>query len=167
VDDEDAARDVVSEVRAMTEVYDIQETELDEEMCWRMLARAGFGRVGFVEGDGVVVLPVNAAVSDRRVIFRTRSGSSLARKAGANVGFEADHTDRVSESGWSVVVRGRLVDATDTAEAQRWSNLTVHPWAPPPRDRWMMIEPTQVTGRMIERHRRIDVGGRLSYMPPD
>ena len=151
----------------MNEVYDIHETELGEDLCWRMLARAGFGRVGFVDGDDVVVLPVNVAVSDRRVIFRTRSGSSLAKQAGCSVGFEADHTDRVSESGWSVVVRGRLVDATDTPEAERWSEFTVHPWAPPPRDRWMMIEPTTVTGRMVERHRRIQPDGRLSYMPPE
>jgi nitroimidazol reductase NimA-like FMN-containing flavoprotein (pyridoxamine 5'-phosphate oxidase superfamily) len=151
----------------MNEVYDVTETELDEELCWRMLARAGFGRVGFVEGDDVVVLPINAAVDKRRIIFRTRAGTSLARIAGSNVGFEADHTDRVSESGWSVVVRGRLVDVSASPEVKDWSDFAVHAWAPPPRDRWMMIEPSCVTGRLIERHRRIDAGKRLPYMSPD
>ena len=152
----------------MNEVFDIQETELDENLCWRMIARTGFGRVCFVDGDDVVVLPVNTAVHGRRLIFRTRSGSSLARIAGAKVGVEADHTDRVSESGWSVVVRGRLVDVTDSPEVQGWDEHSVHPWAPPPRDRWMMIEPIKVTGRLIERHRRIEQPGvRVSYMPPD
>jgi nitroimidazol reductase NimA-like FMN-containing flavoprotein (pyridoxamine 5'-phosphate oxidase superfamily) len=158
---------VAWEVRVMNEVFDIHETELEEDLCWRMIARAGFGRVAFVDDDGVAVLPVNAAVHDHRLIFRTRSESSLARVAGATVGFEADHTDRVSESGWSVVVRGTLVDVTDSPEVEHWDEYSVHPWAPPPRDRWMMIEPSRVTGRLIERHRRLEPDVRVPYMAPD
>jgi hypothetical protein len=102
------------------------------------------------------------------VVFRTGWTSSLASLgAGAHVGFEADHEDHVAESGWSVLVRGRLRDVTDSAESKSWSELAVHPWAPPPRDRWMMIEPSMVTGRIVQRHRRLAPGEQVSYMPPD
>jgi uncharacterized protein len=152
----------------MGDEFDIRMTELDEEACWRMLARVAVGRVGFAEGDEVVVLPVNSAVQGGRVIFRTAQGSSLAMRGdGAQVAFEVDHTDRVAESGWSVLVRGRLWDVTESAETKTWRDVTVHAWAPPPRDRWMAIEPHAVTGRMIERHRVIAAGQRVSYMPPD
>jgi uncharacterized protein len=152
----------------MSDSFEIKMIELDEEACWRMLARAAVGRVGFADGNEVIVLPVNAAVHGRRVIFRTAEGSSLATRGdGAQVAFEADHTDRIAESGWSVLVRGRLWDVTDSAETKTWSEMAVHPWAPPPRDRWMAIEPHSVTGRSIERHRVLAAGRRVSYMPPD
>jgi hypothetical protein len=31
----------------------------------------------------------------------------------------------------------------------------------------MMIEPTRVTGRMIQRHRNLPAGVQVPYMPPD
>jgi nitroimidazol reductase NimA-like FMN-containing flavoprotein (pyridoxamine 5'-phosphate oxidase superfamily) len=157
------------EMIIMTDEFDITVTELDEETCWRLLARAGFGRVGFVDSDDeLVVLPVNAGVHDRRVIFRTAEATSLARRGdGAMVAFEADHTDPVAEAGWSVVVRGRLRDVTDKQVPAEWHEFAVHPWAPPPRDRWMVIEPVRVTGRMVERHRRVTSAVRVPYMPPD
>jgi nitroimidazol reductase NimA-like FMN-containing flavoprotein (pyridoxamine 5'-phosphate oxidase superfamily) len=152
----------------MAAEYELMMDELDEDTCWRLLGRAGFGRVAFVRDGDVAVLPVNSAVVDRRVVFRTGWTSSLASLgAGARVGFEADHADYVAESGWSVLVRGRLSDVTDGPESKSWSELAVHPWAPPPRDRWMMIEPTLVTGRIVQRHRRLAPGEQVSYMQPD
>jgi hypothetical protein len=153
----------------MADEFDIAMTELDEQACWRLLARASFGRVGFVdEDDELVVLPVNIGVHDRRVIFRTAAGTSLARRGdGSTVAFEADHTDQVAEAGWSVVVRGRLRDVTEGPIPPEWDEFAVHPWAPPPRDRWMVIDPVRVTGRMVERHRRVASEMRVPYMAPD
>ena len=152
----------------MDDDYDITVEELDEPTCWRLVARAGFGRVGFVHAGEVMVLPVNAAEWDRRVIFRTAAGTSLALAGtGPVVAFETDHTDRVAESGWSVVVRGRLWDVTHRTETAERHQPLVRPWAPPPRSIWMMIEPTTVTGRMIQRHRHLPPGARREYMPPD
>jgi hypothetical protein len=152
----------------MAEKYEIVMDELDEDTCWRLLGRAGFGRVAFIREGDLAVLPVNSTVVDRRVVFRSGWTSSLASLgAGAHVAFEADHTDLVAESGWSVLVRGLLWDVTERPESKGWSEFAVHPWAPPPRDRWMMIEPTLVTGRMIQRHRRLAVGEQVPYMQPD
>jgi nitroimidazol reductase NimA-like FMN-containing flavoprotein (pyridoxamine 5'-phosphate oxidase superfamily) len=139
--------------------YDIIVDELDEETCWRLLSQAGFGRVGFVHGDEVMVLPVNSAISAERVVFRTADDAMLAAAGdGSIVAFEADHTDRMVESGWSVLVRGRMWDVTDRPETETWHELTVRPWAPGARSRWMSIEPTAITGRRIHRQRKLQRG---------
>lgn len=152
----------------MHDEYDITMDELDEATCWRLATRVGFGRVGFVLDDEIMVHPVNVAVTEGRVVFRTSSGSSLARAGdGSSVAFETDQTDRVAESGWSVLIRGRLRDVTGRPESAAWHQLLVRPWAPPPQEVWMTIEPSAVTGRMIHRHRHLPSGARVSYMPPD
>jgi nitroimidazol reductase NimA-like FMN-containing flavoprotein (pyridoxamine 5'-phosphate oxidase superfamily) len=151
------------------EQFDIVVTELDEETCWRLLARAGFGRIGFADQNGEqALLPVNAGIDGHRIVFRTSEESSLARLGdGSTVAFEADHTDHVAEAGWSVVVRGRMWDVADESVPPEWNEFALHPWAPPPRHRWMVIEPVRVTGRMVERHRRLTPGSRVPYMAPD
>jgi nitroimidazol reductase NimA-like FMN-containing flavoprotein (pyridoxamine 5'-phosphate oxidase superfamily) len=147
--------------------YDIEMSALTEETCWRMLAREAFGRIGLLDWNELTVLPVNVGVSKRRLVFRTTAGSTLARHAGgAKVAFESDHIDPVAESGWSVIVKGRLWDVTDEPEVANWSDFAVRAWAPPPHDRWMMIEPTMVTGRLVQRHRRLATLG-VPYMSPD
>jgi len=131
----------------MNDEYDIIVDELDEETCWRLLARAGFGRVGFVKEEAVIVLPVNSAVSDGRVIFRTAGDASLAAAGdGSVVAFEADHTDRVAESGWSVVVRGR---GRETDPPEPHAEESVVPWAPGVRDHWVRIDAETISGRRI------------------
>lgn len=152
----------------MDEEYEIVADELDEPTCWRLLARIGFGRVGFVHAGDVVVLPVNVAVIGQRVVFRTGEHTSLAAAGdGTTVAFEADHTDQVAESGWSVLVRGQLHTVTDAADTAALQESGLHPWAPDSRDRWMTITPTKITGRMIQRHRNLPPGYRVPYMPPD
>lgn len=151
----------------MEEHFEVVVDELDEETCWRLLARAGFGRVGFRDGAEVAVLPVNAVVRDRRVIFRTGSGTSLAEAVGTGVAFEADHTDDVAESGWSILVRGRLTEISDAGQLAALHGSRLRPWAPAPRDHWMEIEPSRVTGRTIQRHRLVPAGAHLPYMPAD
>jgi uncharacterized protein len=149
-----------------SEEYEVTVDELDEETCWRLVAQEGFGRVAFIHDFELWILPVNTAVVGGRVVFRTADDSML-RAAGNNsmVAFEADHTDRVNETGWSVVVRGRLRDVTDKPETGAWHELTVRPWAPGPRNRRMLIDPSAISGRMINR-RRLLAGRRPTITPP-
>ena len=134
--------------------YEIIVDELDEETCWHLVAQEVVGRVAFIHDFELWILPVNSAVVGGRVVFRT-SDDSMLRAAGDNslVAFEADHTDRVNETGWSVLVRGRLRDVTDKPETSAWHELTVRPWLPGPRNRRMVIEPSAISGRMIRRRR--------------
>jgi uncharacterized protein len=80
--------------------YIVQMDVLDLDVCWRLIARTRFGRVGFVIDGQPGVLPVNCGVLNRQVVFRTGSDTTLgAMDDRSAVVFETDHTDEVAESG--------------------------------------------------------------------
>ena len=127
--------------------------DLEEAVCWRLVSRVAVGRVGFVYDGEPVVLPVNSIVVDGKIAFRTAGDSMLHDLGdGARVAFEADHIDAVAESGWSVLVRGNLWEVVDDELRDLLIGASTHPWAPGPKDRWMVIEPSIVSGRSITRH---------------
>ena len=147
--------------------YVISYDQLVDDVCWRLLARSSFGRVVFCQDGEPGALPVNSAVADRTIVFRTSADTTFFELShGSRVAFEADHTDHIAESGWSVLVRGTLHEVTDPVEIEALASLPVHPWAPGTRDRWMRIVPDSVTGRTISRHLSVPDGSRLPYMPP-
>ncbi len=151
----------------ITDHYNVNLELLDEATCWRLLARAAFGRVAFFHAGELHVLPVNAAVRAGKVIFRVPDGSLIAAAGnGAMVAFESDEIDRSAESGWSVLVRGSLSDVTDTPAATAWDELTVRSWAPGGRGRWMCVEPTSVTGRILSRQRVLGRPGDVADHSP-
>jgi uncharacterized protein len=151
----------------ITDHYEVNLEVLDDATCWRLLARAGFGRIAFFHDDELHVLPVNAAIKAEKVIFRALDGSLLAAAGhGATVAFESDEIDLSAESGWSVLVRGSLWDVTDTPAATAWDELTVRSWAPGRRGRWMCVEPAAVTGRILSRQRVLDRPGELADPSP-
>jgi nitroimidazol reductase NimA-like FMN-containing flavoprotein (pyridoxamine 5'-phosphate oxidase superfamily) len=148
--------------------YIVSTVELEEALCWRLLARAWVGRVAFIEGGLPSALPVNCSVLARNVVFRTGEETTLYDLGdGSPVAFEVDQTDRVAEAGWSVLVKGTLWEVTDADERSGLAELPVHPWAAGTKDRWMKIVPSAVSGRMISRHRAMLDGIRVPYMPPD
>ncbi|WP_255276608.1 pyridoxamine 5'-phosphate oxidase family protein [Actinomadura madurae] len=51
--------------------------ELDRAECLRLISGGAIGRVAFDDGEGPTVIPVNYAVADDAVVFRTSvSGGS-------------------------------------------------------------------------------------------
>jgi nitroimidazol reductase NimA-like FMN-containing flavoprotein (pyridoxamine 5'-phosphate oxidase superfamily) len=149
--------------------YSISMDVLDTEVCWRLISRTRFGRVGFVVDGEPGVLPVNCGVLDRQLVFRTGRDMTLGQLAGGTtVAFEFDHLDPVAESGWSVLVRGSIWVVDDPDELARLTALdNLHPWAPGVKDRYMKIVPAKITGRVISRHRDLPPGIHVPYMPPD
>ena len=142
--------------------------DLVPDVCWRLLGRRVVGRVGFVSDGRPCVLPVNYGVVGEAIVFRTATDTSLhGVPSGAAVAFEIDDTDEMSETGWSVVVHGTLVEITGEADCEDTSALAVHPWAPGRRDRGMKITPLHITGRAISRRRSHVDGELLPYMAPD
>jgi nitroimidazol reductase NimA-like FMN-containing flavoprotein (pyridoxamine 5'-phosphate oxidase superfamily) len=141
--------------------------EVDEATCWAMLIGRGVGRIGFA-GDGRLhIRPVNFAVVNRSVVFRTTEQSLLGRQIdGAEVVFEVDHTEEVAESGWSVVVNGNMYKVPHPETDLLLRELPLHPWAPGVRDRWFRILPSSVSGRIIDRQRRQQPDSPMSYMTP-
>jgi nitroimidazol reductase NimA-like FMN-containing flavoprotein (pyridoxamine 5'-phosphate oxidase superfamily) len=137
----------------MDGTYVVNYEDLEEAVCWRLVSRVAIGRVGFIYDGEPMVLPVNSMLTEGKIAFRT-AGDSMLHELGDGelVAFEADHVDPVAESGWSVLVRGNLWAVDDAALLERLASAAAHPWAPGPKDRWMVIEPTKVSGRSITRH---------------
>jgi len=119
--------------------------------CFDLLEPGGVGRVGFTSADGIMMLPVNFAVTGKTIIFRTAPDTLLALCADARVSFEVDRLDEALHEGWSVLVHGHAHRVTDEREVQHLEDgAHVEPWAAGARDVYMRIAPTRISGRRIQ-----------------
>ena len=119
--------------------------------CFGLLELGGVGRVGFASADGIMMLPVNFAVTGKGIIFRTAPDTLLALYANAQISFEVDHLDEALREGWSVLVHGRAHTITDEREVKRLEDsIHLEPWAAGARDVYVRIAPTRISGRCIE-----------------
>lgn len=115
---------------------------LSDQECWELVADASVGRIGLLATDEPEIYPVNFAVDSRTIVFRTASGSKLhAMLSNAKVCFEVDGLEPVSNTGWSVLVKGHAECPTDTGRLER---LGLRPWAQGFKPIWMRIRPTAV-----------------------
>jgi uncharacterized protein len=117
-------------------------TEAD---CWQMLRTQVIGRIAAMVDNQIEIFPVNYAVDDRNIVFRTNVGRKLAGLAAGEVAFEVDAVDTDVHAGWSVVVRGMVNEVTRLAEEERKEGA---PWAGP-KGLLIRLEPTSVTGRRV------------------
>lgn len=135
-----------------TEVSDIVE-RLDEEHCLEHLHASTLGRIAFRTGEDIDIFPVNYACDGSIVVFRTASEARLAMAPRDHVTFEVDGWDPDQRIGWSVVLKGVVLDVTagkdpfSTALRAR----KVVPLAPGRRERWMAVYPSSITGRRFRR----------------
>src|SRR4051794_34034864 len=129
---------------------------LSVERCWDLLQTMPVGRLA-VMGDGRPdVFPVNFAVLDRAIVFRTEMGAKLHALATYGwVALETDHIDTEGRRGWSVVVKGRATELTRAEDVALASKLALELWVPGEKSRWVRIDPTEVTGRRL----RVGVDG--------
>jgi nitroimidazol reductase NimA-like FMN-containing flavoprotein (pyridoxamine 5'-phosphate oxidase superfamily) len=123
---------------------------LSRTECLRLLASAKVGRVVYTEGALPAVTPVNFALDGTVVVFRTATGSRLARATqGAVVAFEVDRIDEDSQRGWSVVVTGVAEPVGGTSELLRVEQRGLVSWAGVERSHYVRIVPAVVTGRRV------------------
>ena len=129
--------------------------ELDEEQCLQLIAPSGIGRIAYASRSGPAVLPVNYALQDGAVVFRTAENSPLDEDlrtgidgADYRVAFEIDDIDMVGKQGWSVLLQGpaHLVKETEQEAVRR---AGVEPWAPGDRELFVRIVPSRITGRRV------------------
>jgi nitroimidazol reductase NimA-like FMN-containing flavoprotein (pyridoxamine 5'-phosphate oxidase superfamily) len=138
---------------------------LDRVTCLGLLGTIDVGRCAWVGEDGrVVVLPVNFAIEEADIIFRSAAGAKLAAaRAGQRFSFEGDDAEPALHTGWSVLVTGHAGEVTDPEEAARLAQL-VHPWARDERPNVVRLQAEQVTGRRL----RLHAGGtRVVYIDSD
>jgi nitroimidazol reductase NimA-like FMN-containing flavoprotein (pyridoxamine 5'-phosphate oxidase superfamily) len=119
---------------------------LSEAESWALLAGVSLGRLATSVTGQPDIFPVNFVVQRQTILIRTAEGTKLASTAvNHQVAFEAD--DHGLEQGWSVVVKGHahlVQGSSETAEAER---AQVLPWIPTPKDRFIRILPSTISGR--------------------
>jgi nitroimidazol reductase NimA-like FMN-containing flavoprotein (pyridoxamine 5'-phosphate oxidase superfamily) len=118
--------------------------------CFGLLGSVPVGRIGFLAGGEVIILPVNFMVDGQDVVFRTAAGSKLSSiEVGHYVGFEADAYDAAAETGWSVLVSGLAEIVDDEADAARLDACALRSWGEPADPVWVRIRPSSISGRRI------------------
>jgi nitroimidazol reductase NimA-like FMN-containing flavoprotein (pyridoxamine 5'-phosphate oxidase superfamily) len=123
---------------------------LDREDCLGLLRDHYLGRIGLSVGALPVVVPVNYAVDDDRVLLCSEPGLKLeAARKGVVACLEIDDFDPLDHSGWSVLVTGRLDELTDPAEIRRAERLPLTPWTPMSDPHYMTLSTELVSGRRL------------------
>ena len=118
-----------------------------------MLREEEFGRLAFRLVDEVHITPINYAVDEDTLLFRTAEGSKLLSVVmGSEVAFEIDRYDE--ESARSVVIRGsaRLLEED---EAHRAENVPLRPWVPSLKYNVVEITPKVISGRAFKLSRPV------------
>jgi uncharacterized protein len=123
---------------------------LTEEDCRELLESASVGRVGITIGALPAIFPVNYAVIDGCITFRTAPGSKLAAASEhAIVAFEVDDYHNTDRSGWSVLVVGRAEVVHDLDLTAKAVAADLEPWAAGKRTSIVRISPEFMSGRRI------------------
>ena len=123
---------------------------LSKDECWRLVRQCTVGRLAVIGDDGSPeIYPLNIAVDDESVVFRTDPGSKLAAiHKLPSVALEVDELDFEAQDGWSVLVVGtaKELGGRDLVQAQR---LPLAPWSIGAKARWFRLTPLRVSGRRI------------------
>jgi nitroimidazol reductase NimA-like FMN-containing flavoprotein (pyridoxamine 5'-phosphate oxidase superfamily) len=121
-------------------------TELTEPHAWGLLETQSFGRLGLSSDDRPQIFPVNFAVQNRTILFRTAGGAKLRELIhNKNVAFEADSI--ADNEAWSVVVRGIASLVVDPDETRAADTLSFPRWVPTLTYVYVRITPNDIRGR--------------------
>ena len=121
---------------------------LDVEQCWALLASVEVGRLAVAAAGDVDIYPLNFAIDDGAILFRSAEGTKLVEVVLAGrVAFEVDGYEPERGQAWSVVVKGaaEVLDRFD--DIYHAQDLPLFPWNASPKERFVKIVPTRMTGR--------------------
>ena len=122
--------------------------QLPVDTCWSLLRTTSVGRLAVIVGDHPEIFPLNFAVDQGTLVFRTGDGSkALGATSGAAVALEADGYDDATNEAWSVVVRGRARTISEVHDLMDTVDLPLFPWQGGDKSRFVRISPDVVTGR--------------------
>ena len=132
--------------------------DLDEAECLRLVSPGGIGRIAFTGRFGPTVLPVNYKLHQGTVVFRTAEDSPTDEdlrtgiaSAEYKVAFEIDDFSPAAREGWSVLIQGALHHVDSEAERASVLGAGVQPWAGGPRELFLRVIPSRITGRRVSR----------------
>jgi nitroimidazol reductase NimA-like FMN-containing flavoprotein (pyridoxamine 5'-phosphate oxidase superfamily) len=131
---------------------------LDEAECQGLIAAGGVGRIGYTGRFGPTVLPVNYALHEGTIVFRTGQHSPLGEDlrtgiehAESKVAFEIDEISPATREGWSILVQGGAHPVDSETERASVMQSGVEPWAGGEKELFVRVIPTRITGRRIRR----------------
>jgi nitroimidazol reductase NimA-like FMN-containing flavoprotein (pyridoxamine 5'-phosphate oxidase superfamily) len=131
---------------------------LDEAECLRLISAGGVGRIGYTGRFGPTVLPVNYALYEGTIVFRTGQDSPMGEDlrtgiahAESKVAFEIDEISQGTREGWSILVQGSAHPVDSEAERASVVRSGVEPWTGGEKELFIRIIPTRMTGRRIRR----------------
>ena len=133
---------------------------LDEAECLRLISAGGVGRIGYTGRFGPTVLPVNYALHEGTIVFRTGLHGPLGEDlrtgiehAESKVAFEIDELSPAAREGWSILIQGSAHPVDSEAERASVMQSGVEPWAGGEKELFVRVIPTRITGRRIRRVR--------------
>ena len=131
---------------------------LDEAECLRLISAGGVGRVGYSGRFGPTILPVNFALYEQTIVFRTGQHSPMGEDlrtgiadAEYKVAFEIDEISPATREGWSILVQGGAHPVDSETERASVMQSGVEPWAGGEKELFVRVVPTRITGRRIRR----------------
>lgn len=125
---------------------------LTHDECLTPLATQRLGRLGVIAGGYPLIVLVNFDLDHGVVVLRSRAGTKLDAAQHANATLEVDQIDPLTQTGWSVLVRGLAEEVTDrhpVALVERTHAVAGTPRAPGEHDHWLRLIPHRVTGRRL------------------
>lgn len=125
--------------------------ELTVDECIELVTAGVVGRAAICTPTGPHVAPVNYAVHEGSIVFRTAPYSVLGSHAWAgDIAFEVDDFDAANQTGWSVVAvgPGEMLTDIDDLEEIRWAH-DPKPWADGARPLYVRLRWRELTGRRI------------------
>ena len=125
---------------------------LPPQECLDLLETTTVGRIAFTNADGVQLVPVNFAVLDGAIYFRTLADGFLSqlRRHDDPVAFGVDHHAETYRHGWNVTVRGGVRQVEDRATINKvLSHPRLKPWAGGVRPLVLSVAIDAIDGRRV------------------
>ena len=126
---------------------------LSKQQCLDLLGAAVIGRVGFVTGKGVEILPVGYRLGDGpRLFIAARAWGILGQLAesATRCSFEVDYHGLNVRSGWSVLMKG-VLSRLDRDGTVAYAALThsLDPWPGYGDAKPVQFVPSSYSGRSV------------------
>lgn len=121
---------------------------LTPEQCWELVGQVEVGRMAVAVAGDVDIFPINFAIDDGAIVFRTAEGTKLVEIVLAGrVAFEVDGYEPEHGRAWSVVLKGHAENLERFDDLYHAQELPLFPWNASPKERFVRLRPDRITGR--------------------